>query len=487
MSSSPEQTQRSLSTLNWEGKHAVVEEDGKVQPASRNRSTTMFEMSKLKNEEEDESLEIPPLSGFQSGQELPSSVDIIISPRTRQRARRTRKVSRRAMEKTSSPSDERITKVRREKLSMGGNVPQRKHGQGASPRGKGINKISRMRKVTSFRHATPRLSPKKKEMVRAKSFRACVEKKETKVASEDLLEVVQREFLTPRRHRYSVARFLCNQYYRTDPRKIAFVLAELYAKIDAPQVEISKKDFFYEVAFLVANRDLSPCVWYLSEKMGEEFVSELFRICSKNHTVLFAISPLTEFELSISTDSAILFRKDSLVSKLTRAYLHQILTKKRFFKTLKHKVLHELKKMRIREGKIDLSKKDEAEAFIAFATTILSHLYSTPLPKLCARLLRVRANIVKRYNPDFVLISLGEMLFLRVINPFLCSNPVFLADPRKQSIMIVFSKILQNISNGVVLGDEKKNPLLEQFNEPLMERFAVIHQDYLRAQVDRFS
>lgn len=79
------------------------------------------------------------------------------------------------------------------------------------------------------------------------------------------------------------------------------------------------------------------------------------------------------------------------------------------------------------------------------------------------------------------------MLFLRLINPFLCSNPVFLADPRKQSIMIAFSKTLQNISNGVVLGDEKKNPLLEQFNESLIERFTVVHQDFLSAQIDRFS
>lgn len=307
--SSSEQAQRNLLPLNWERERAVVEEEESIQPIGRGRSFTMFEMSQSKNEEEDDIMEIPPHSGFLDEQVVPSSVDILISPRTCQRARKGKKISNKEKEKSSSSLDERITQIRREKLSREVGFSKRSHGQGAPSRGSGAKKISRMRKVTSFRHATPRLSSKKKVMKRSKSLRTCVNNKRKGDVSEDLLDVVQREFLSPKRQRYSVARLICNQYYRVDPRDIAAVLAQLYDIIDTSQVGISKKDFFYEIAFLVANRDLAPCVWYLSEKMEEDFVFELFRICLKNHTVLYAISLLTEFELSVSADSKVLFRK----------------------------------------------------------------------------------------------------------------------------------------------------------------------------------
>lgn len=80
-------------------------------------------------------------------------------------------------------------------------------------------------------------------------------------------------------------------------------------------------------------------------------------------------------------------------------------------------------------------------------------------PRSAAELLRLVRAIVDKKMPAMSDRAVASLLFLRLVNPALCSPDVFLGvaepAPHTRRTLILLSKLLQNLANGVMFGEKE--------------------------------
>jgi hypothetical protein len=100
--------------------------------------------------------------------------------------------------------------------------------------------------------------------------------------------------------------------------------------------------------------------------------------------------------------------------------------------------------------------------------TVSESVALIPLP-VCSLLKSIRS-LVEKKIPSMTDKSITSLLFLRLLNPALCSPEVFLGaaelPAHVRRSLILLSKVMQNLANGVLFGD--KESYLEFANEWLV-------------------
>jgi hypothetical protein len=142
----------------------------------------------------------------------------------------------------------------------------------------------------------------------------------------------------------------------------------------------------------------------------------------------------------------------------------------------------------IRDRLVWLLQQDNVKCFSEFAIPIIEKIYSLPVPDKFAKLLKMRRHNIYLYLRDHTnktkeerthlsRVGLGEVLFLRILNPWLLNVTDV---PNDLSVMKTLTCLMQQLSNEIPFGVEK--PILEKLN-PLFDRFIGMHRDFL----DRYA
>ncbi len=130
-----------------------------------------------------------------------------------------------------------------------------------------------------------------------------------------------------------------------------------------------------------------------------------------------------------------------------------------------------------------------------FFRFFLNKLYESPLPQAFQDLLSIRRKQIYDYliskepipleeAPAHSEVFIGEVLFLRIINPYLRNIG------KKSSEIDALTnlmKMIQSLSNQVRFGSEKKDEVFESFND-IYDIFIQKHRDYINHKFPlRFS
>lgn len=128
--------------------------------------------------------------------------------------------------------------------------------------------------------------------------------------------------------------------------------------------------------------------------------------------------------------------------------------------------------------------RQNIEACKQFFRFFLETLYAEPLPAECQDLLSMRRSQIftklrETLPPEEAFIQsevlVGEILFLRILNPFL----LYLGKlPVEVDSLINLTKMTQAISNQVKFGTEKHDEVFESFNE-IYDQFLGMHHEFI--------
>lgn len=225
----------------------------------------------------------------------------------------------------------------------------------------------------------------------------------------------------------------------------------------------------------------------------------------KKGDLLDCVHTFTAYETALEQENVV-FRGTSLSEELNRLYTHQIFHE--LFEAVYSRIQTELARSDLTKlclnrvqledhlasknqsgdirAKADDSLKANVAHFITFAKPLLQYIYNLQLPEEGIKLLTLRRAVFAEYFENSHTL-VGELFFLKSLNSFLAGYPD--ADPWKKSPMTTFSKILQNIANGLLFGvgtnsnssipfNGKTDPIFEQFNA-LIEEFIPIHNCFI--------
>eukprot|EP01102_Stenamoeba_stenopodia_P019729 TRINITY_DN751_c0_g1_i2.p1 TRINITY_DN751_c0_g1~~TRINITY_DN751_c0_g1_i2.p1 ORF type:complete len:501 (-),score=90.90 TRINITY_DN751_c0_g1_i2:243-1745(-) len=226
----------------------------------------------------------------------------------------------------------------------------------------------------------------------------------------------------------------------------------------------------------------SLCSALLNSDEASIVPQPLIALLDANGKSFSIFTSMIQSEIQKTTDEATLFRNSSGATMLMTAfgrhvgelYLHQLL--KPLFFELPKNVSFEIDPGRIRSGTQSENMqnlKAIAKKFIEKITQSVDHV-PKQIKQLCTLL---QSEVSKKY-PESRLSSVGGFFFLRFICPAIVTPDSFgiisdVVDSNMRRGLILVSKILQSLTNGVLFGE--KESYMVPLNDFIKEHTSTIH------------
>ena len=142
---------------------------------------------------------------------------------------------------------------------------------------------------------------------------------------------------------------------------------------------------------------------------------------------------------------------------------------------------------------IDDTILKNSENFSHTLTPLLEYIYKISLPADCVELLKARRECVSEYlkrlniyekQKKMPAVMVGELLFLRIINPALINTYILGSSetkdlPEKRDLIFNLTKFLQKLSNRIPFDEEDKDPIVVKLSE-LYHAFSEKQRRFIR-------
>ncbi len=305
---------------------------------------------------------------------------------------------------------------------------------------------------------------------------------------------------------YEIAKCIC---LKDGDAILKSVLPELYKRVTEPKKRSQWDQLFAHLLFYPQCIDFVRSYFPTEEISYDAFAKCVVPYFSQMkvspHHILHILSIQTQRDLE-HEGSDTLFRGVSLSSSLCREYgllllepqLLQLTEKINHYINavgvkklcLNRNVIVELLEKKgkgfnqlnaeQREQTIKLELSRNCECAEGFFRVMLIELYQISFSPECKALLEMRKmQIAQKLGLDpadpFLTTYVGEVLFLRMINPYL---PKQFKDELYQHAVTNLTKVIQNLTNKVRFGSDKPDPVFQEFNG-IYDDLVQAHQDFI--------
>mmetsp|Transcript_19695 Transcript_19695/g.75550 ORF Transcript_19695/g.75550 Transcript_19695/m.75550 type:complete len:805 (-) Transcript_19695:72-2486(-) len=217
----------------------------------------------------------------------------------------------------------------------------------------------------------------------------------------------------------------------------------------------------------------APATACLSEVVdvdNADFFFHLCRFCMHHDKLSEVINAALTYQIHKTTTGETLFREMSFGSRLLSTYL-ELEAGKKYLKLALHSLVNSVAKIDLGSLEVNPSNVDNRvdisenlSKVFALSQAFLDHILNTgnQCPLLFREALAHTKQQVDEVYPNMTNAVVGGLMFLRYLCPAIVSPQKFALlprapDPTKQRALILISKLLQSVSNGVEFDGSKED------------------------------